>query len=129
MPAVFTGVDQQMRIVQEEIFGPVITVQSFADEEEAIELANGTVYGLAAGVLSRDVERAKRVASRLRAGTVWINGYHTPHLEAPWGGFKQSGIGRELGPHGLAAFTEAKHTNINAKLQPTGWFSLAERQT
>ena len=129
MPAVFTGVDQQMRIVQEEIFGPVITVQSFANEEEAIELANGTVYGLAAGVLSRDVERARRVASRLRAGTVWINGYHTPHLEAPWGGFKQSGIGRELGPHGLAAFTEAKHTNINAKLQPTGWFSLAERQT
>ena len=123
-PAVFTDVHQQMRIVQEEIFGPVITVQSFSDEEEAIELANGTRYGLAAGILSRDTERAKRVASRLRAGTVWINGYHTPYVEAPWGGFKQSGIGRELGPYGMAAFTEPKHTSINAKLQPNGWFSL-----
>jgi betaine-aldehyde dehydrogenase len=113
-----------MRIVQEEIFGPIITVQTFREEEEAIALANGTKYGLAAGVLSKDVERAKRVAARLLAGTIWINGYHTPHVEAPWGGFKHSGIGRELGPHGLASFTEPKHTNINMQLQPIGWYSL-----
>jgi betaine-aldehyde dehydrogenase len=124
-PAVFTDVNQEMRIVQEEIFGPVITVQSFHHEEEAIALANGTKYGLAAGVLSQDVERAKRVAARLRAGTIWINGYHTPHIEAPWGGFKQSGIGRELGSHGLASFTEPKHTNVNPKLEPIGWYSVS----
>jgi betaine-aldehyde dehydrogenase len=123
-PAVFIHVNQEMRIVQEEIFGPIITVQTFREEEEAIALANGTKYGLAAGVLSKDVERAKRVAARLLAGTIWINGYHTPHVEAPWGGFKHSGIGRELGPHGLASFTEPKHTNINMQLQPIGWYSL-----
>lgn len=126
-PAVFFHVHQEMRIVQEEIFGPVITVQAFRDEEEAISLANGTKYGLAAGVLSKDVERAKRVAARLRAGTIWINGYHTPHVEAPWGGFKHSGIGRELGPHGLASFTEPKHININMQLQPIGWYSPSRK--
>ncbi|GIM46541.1 betaine-aldehyde dehydrogenase [Collibacillus ludicampi] len=122
-PAIFTDVKQDMRIVQEEIFGPVITVQPFKEEIEAIQLANDTPFGLAAGVLSRDLERAERVAGRLRAGTVWINGYHTPHVETPWGGFKQSGIGRELGPQGLAAFTEAKHINRNLQLQPIGWYS------
>jgi len=123
-PAVFINVHQEMRIVQEEIFGPVITVQAFDDQEEAVALANGTKYGLAAGILSRDVVRAKQVAAKLRAGTVWINGYHTPHVEAPWGGFKQSGIGRELGPYGLSAFTEPKHTNINHKLEAVEWYSV-----
>lgn len=122
-PAVFINVKQDMQIVQEEIFGPVITVQSFASESEAVALANGTTYGLAAGVLSNDLERAERVASQLKAGTIWVNGYHTPHLEAPWGGFKQSGIGRELGPYGLSAFTEPKHINSNRTLQPIGWYA------
>ncbi|WP_286886985.1 aldehyde dehydrogenase family protein [Aneurinibacillus sp. UBA3580] len=122
-PAVFTDVNQEMRIVQEEIFGPVITVQSFHDEEEAIALANGTKYGLAAGILSQDIERANRVANRVQAGTIWINGYHTPHVETAWGGFKQSGIGRELGPYGLAAFTEPKHINMNSQLQKVSWYS------
>jgi betaine-aldehyde dehydrogenase len=126
-PAVFTEVNQNMRIVQEEIFGPVITVQSFKDQDEAVALANGTAYGLAAGVLSRDIEHAKRIANRLRAGTIWINGYHTPHIEAPWGGFKQSGIGRELGPYGLAAFTEPKHVNINKKLEPNSWYASSDQ--
>lgn len=121
-PAIFTNVKQDMRIVQEEIFGPVITVQSFSEEVEAIQLANGTVFGLAAGVLSQDLERAKRVADQLKAGTVWINGYHTPHIEAPWGGFKQSGIGRELGPDGLSAFIERKHININQELGSNHWY-------
>jgi betaine-aldehyde dehydrogenase len=122
-PAVFINVRQDMRIVQEEIFGPVLTIQTFTTEMEAISLANGTAYGLAAGVLTNDLERAERVANRLKAGTTWINGYHTPHIEAPWGGFKQSGIGRELGPYGLSAFTEPKHININRTLQPNGWYT------
>ncbi|GAB7387736.1 aldehyde dehydrogenase family protein [Bacillaceae bacterium] len=122
-PTVFVDVRQSMRIVQEEIFGPVVVVQAFAEEQEAIALANGTPYGLAAGILTRDLERARRVSRELQAGTVWINGYHTPYVEAPWGGFKQSGIGRELGPHGLAAFTEPKHVNERAVLQPSGWFA------
>ncbi|WP_408008206.1 aldehyde dehydrogenase family protein [Pseudalkalibacillus sp. A8] len=121
-PAVFTEVKQSMRIVQEEIFGPVVTIQTFRDDNEAIELANGTLYGLAAGVLSNDFERAERLASCLKAGTIWINSYHTPYVEAPWGGFKQSGIGRELGPQGLSGYTEVKHINLNNELKPVGWY-------
>ncbi|MCQ6267813.1 aldehyde dehydrogenase family protein [Fictibacillus sp. WQ 8-8] len=121
-PAVFTEVSQHMRILQEEIFGPVVTIQAFTSDNEAIELANGTVYGLAAGVLSQDTERAERIASRLKAGTIWINSYHTPYVEAPWGGYKQSGIGRELGPQGLSGFTEVKHVNVSKELQPVGWY-------
>ncbi|MDQ0482541.1 aldehyde dehydrogenase family protein [Guptibacillus hwajinpoensis] len=122
-PVIFTNVTQSMRIVQEEIFGPVITVQSFKDTEDAIALANGTKYGLAAGVLSNDLSSAEQVASKLKAGTIWINSYHTPYVEAPWGGYKQSGIGRELGPHGLAGFTEVKHVNTSHTLQKANWYS------
>ncbi|WP_347548581.1 aldehyde dehydrogenase family protein [Pseudalkalibacillus hwajinpoensis] len=122
-PVIFTNVHQSMRIVQEEIFGPVITVQPFRDQEEAIALANGTKYGLAAGVLSNDVSEAEKVASRLKAGTIWINSYHTPYVEAPWGGYKQSGIGRELGPHGLAGFTEVKHVNTSVQLAKADWYT------
>jgi betaine-aldehyde dehydrogenase len=126
-PAVFINVRQDMRIVQEEIFGPVVTVQSFSSEEEAVDLANGTVYGLAAGVLSADIHRAERVAKNIRAGTVWINGYHTPHVDTAWGGFKRSGIGRELGIYGLAAFSEVKHTNLNRTVAKVGWFRDTQR--
>lgn len=122
-PTVFVDVTQDMRIVQEEIFGPVITIQSFKDEDEAIKLANGTQYGLAAGIFTNDDERAKRVASQIKAGTIWINSYHTPYVEAPWGGFKYSGIGRELGPHGLANYVEYKHVNTLPKLDQLGWYS------
>jgi betaine-aldehyde dehydrogenase len=121
-PAIFVDVEQNMRIVQEEIFGPVLTIQSFEDEEEAIAFANGTKYGLAAGILSGDSRRAKRMASRFKAGTVWVNNYHTPYVEAPWGGYKQSGIGRELGPQGLAAFSEIKHVNETESLEAPGWY-------
>lgn len=96
--AIFVDVQQDMRIVQEEIFGSVITVQSFQDDEKAISLANGTKYGLVAGVISEKSKRAKQIASRLKAGTIWINNYHIPYVAAPWGGYKQSGISRELGP-------------------------------
>ncbi|WP_031409148.1 aldehyde dehydrogenase family protein [Geobacillus vulcani] len=121
-PAVFTHVRQDMRIVQEEIFGPVITLQPFEHDKEAIGLANDTIYGLAAGIFSRDLERAEQIAGKLRAGTIWINSYHTPYVDAPWGGMKQSGIGRELGPQGFAAFTETKHVNISQHGKPLGWY-------
>ncbi len=122
-PTVFVDVKQDMRIVQEEIFGPVATVQPFQHEEEAIALANGTKYGLAAGILTNDTDRAERVASQIKAGTIWINGYHTPYVEAPWGGFKFSGMGRELGPHGLAHYVEYKHVNARPKFDQLGWYS------
>ena len=122
-PAFFTNVNQDMRIVQEEIFGPVVTLQSFTDEKEAVQLANDTVYGLAAGVISKDMERARRVSSKLKAGTIWVNNYHIPYIEASWGGYKQSGIGRELGPEGLHAFTETKHMNVNEQLVSPEWYS------
>ncbi|MFB5192830.1 aldehyde dehydrogenase family protein [Alicyclobacillus fastidiosus] len=121
-PTIFVGVMQDMDIVQEEVFGPVITVQPFASEADAIALANDTKYGLAAGVITNDLARAERVARSLRAGTVWLNGYHTPHVEAPWGGFKHSGIGRELGPEGLTGFMEPKHINIHPEPSKVGWF-------
>lgn len=121
-PAVFTDVQQNMQIVQEEIFGPVVTIQPFTDEAEAIELANGTKYGLAAGILSADIKKAEQLASRLKAGTIWINSYHTPYVDAPWGGCKQSGIGRELGPQGLSGFMEIKHLNTTETLQKADWY-------
>lgn len=122
-PTVFVDVTQDMRIVQEEIFGPVVTIQSFKDEEEAIKLANGTKFGLAAGIFTEDIERANRVLAKIKAGTIWVNGYHTPYVEAPWGGFKYSGIGRELGPQGLANYVEYKHVNTVPKLSQLGWYS------
>lgn len=124
-PTILSNVKQNMRIVQEEIFGPVVTIQAFEDEAEAIKLANDTKFGLAAGVLSSDVKKAKKLASSIKAGTIWINSYHTPYIEAPWGGFKQSGIGRELGPHGLLAFTETKHINESTSLETLGWYQFS----
>jgi betaine-aldehyde dehydrogenase len=102
-----------MRIVQEEIFGPVLAVQKFHDEEEAIFLANHTTNGLAGGVFSNDLSRAMRVIKAVRAGITWINAYHPTYPEAPWGGYKQSGIGRELGTFGLDEYTEIKQINIS----------------
>ena len=111
-----------MRIVREEVFGPVLTVERFTTEEEAIELGNDTTYGLAGAVWTADASRAQRVAGRLRHGTVWINDYNTYLPQAEWGGFKQSGIGRELGPTGLDEYREAKHIWQNTAPGPTGWF-------
>ncbi|NKQ56849.1 aldehyde dehydrogenase family protein [Amycolatopsis sp. K13G38] len=109
--------------VTEESFGPVLTVETFRDEDEAVRLANDTHYGLAGGVFSSDASRAQRVANRLRHGTVWINDYHPYLPQAEWGGFKQSGFGRELGPTGLAEYQEAKHIYQNLRPGPSGWFS------
>lgn len=122
-PTVFVDVQQHMQIVQEEIFGPVVAIQSFKDEEEAIKLANGTNYGLAGAVFTNDGAKALRVIKRLRAGITWINTYHPTYNEAPWGGYKQSGIGRGLGTFGLNEFQEIKQININLQVEPIGWFS------
>lgn len=122
LPTLFTGCHHQMRIVQEEVFGPVITVESFSTEEEVVRLANGTIYGLAAGFWTSDPGRIHRLAAQLRFGTVWINDFNVYFTQAPWGGYKQSGLGRELGRHGLEEYTEVKHIFQNHKPEPTGWF-------
>jgi betaine-aldehyde dehydrogenase len=122
-PTIFDDTNPEMRIVQEEIFGPVLVVQAFDDEAEAIHLANDTVYGLAGAVFTQDVGKAHRVIRKLRAGITWINTYHPTYNEAPWGGYKQSGIGRELGTYGYEAYTEVKQINVNLEVSPSGWFS------
>jgi p-cumic aldehyde dehydrogenase len=107
-PTVFANADQSMKISQEEIFGPVVSVIRFKDEAEAIRLANDTSYGLAANIWTRDIKKAHRVAHRLQAGSVWINCHGVIDAAAPFGGFKQSGWGREVSEEGLAAYTETK---------------------
>lgn len=121
-PTIFTGTKPDMRIVQEEIFGPVVVVEKFKTEDEAIELANGTAYGLAGAVFSNDITRAHRMIKALRAGITWVNSFHSTFNECPWGGYKQSGWGRELGTFGLEAYTEVKQININLDPQPVNWF-------
>jgi betaine-aldehyde dehydrogenase len=123
VPTIFDAPDPKMRIVQEEIFGPVLAVQTFTDEADAIRLANDSVYGLAGAVFTQDVAKAHRVIRKLRAGITWINTYHPTYNEAPWGGYKQSGIGRELGTYGYDAYTEVKQINVNLDVVPSGWFS------
>lgn len=122
-PTIFINTTPEMRIVQEEIFGPVLVVQRFKDEAEAIRLANQSVYGLAGGVFTQDGAKAMRVIRKLRAGITWINSYHPTYNEAPWGGYKQSGIGRELGTFGLDAYTEVKQINLNLQVAPLGWYN------
>ncbi|HEV8584885.1 MAG TPA: aldehyde dehydrogenase family protein [Methylomirabilota bacterium] len=107
-PTIFAGVDNASRLGQEEIFGPVVAVTTFHDEAEAVELANAVDFGLVAGVWSADYPRALRVARRIRAGTVWIWDNYAQPVEGIWGGYKQSGMGRELGYHGLNDFLEIK---------------------
>lgn len=112
-PAVFAGVKHEMRISQEEIFGPVVSVIKFGDEADALRIANGTAYSLAAGVWSRDVTRAQRFAKRARAGTVWINTYGYTDVRLPWGGERDSGLGREHGTAAIENFTETKAVWLN----------------
>jgi len=122
-PTIFDRTRPSMRVVQEEIFGPVLVVQTFDDENDAVRLANDNVYGLAAAVFTSDVAKAHRVIRKIRAGITWINTYHWAYNEAPWGGYKQSGIGRELGTYGYDAFTEVKVVNVSLDVLPSGWFS------
>ncbi len=112
-PTVFINVRNSMRIAQEEIFGPVLSVLRYDSDDDAVEMANDSIYGLGGGVWSKNKERAMDVARRLRTGTVWINEWHLISEKAPFGGYKQSGIGREFGMDGLKEYTEAKHVHID----------------
>jgi betaine-aldehyde dehydrogenase len=111
-----------MRVVREETFGPILTVERFATEQEAIALGNDTVFGLSGGVWTNDAAKAERVAGALRHGTVWINDFGPYVPGAEWGGMKRSGSGRELGPTGLHEYQEIKHIWRNTAPAPSGWF-------
>ncbi|KAM4055890.1 aldehyde dehydrogenase family protein [Hirsutella rhossiliensis] len=112
-PTVFSAVTKDMDVFRDEVFGPLVTITPFADEAEALRLANDSMYGLAAAVFSQNIERAHRVAAALQAGMVWINSSNDSDIQVPFGGVKQSGIGRELGEAALAAYTETKAVHIN----------------
>ena len=112
-PTILSNVSQEMAIVQEELFGPVLAVQKFNSEEEAIALANDSQYGLAACVWIKDLDKARRIANHVQAGTVWVNTYGGFYNEASFGGYKQSGFGRELGVEGLLEYTQSKHICID----------------
>ncbi len=123
LPTIFTECKADMRIVQEEVFGPVLTIETFQTEEEAVTLANDTIYGLAGAVFTNDIAKAESVAAQLRMGTVWINDFHPYFAQAPWGGYKQSGFGRELGHIGFEEYTEVKHIFRNKKPAALNWFA------
>jgi betaine-aldehyde dehydrogenase len=121
-PTIFSGVTPAHTIFREEVFGPVATVTTFATEAEAVALANDSDFGLAAAIFTRDAERGERVAAAVKAGTVWVNqAQPSPHA-LPWGGFKKSGTGREMGPLALLPFLEAKAVNRFVPAAPAGWY-------
>jgi len=117
-PTIFTHVKPSMKIYREEIFGPFVVITSFKTEQEALELANDTTYGLGSAVFTQDITRGHRIAKKMEAGMVWINSSNDSDYRIPFGGVKQSGIGRELGEAGLAAYSNTKsvHVNIGTRL-------------
>ncbi len=121
-PTIFADVPTDAWIWNEEIFGPVVCIRKFSTEDEAVSLANGSRFGLAAAVLSNDLERAERVAKAFQAGIVWINCSQPTFTEAPWGGYKQSGIGRELGEWGFNNYLETKQITTYDRSAPWGWY-------
>lgn len=122
LPTIFTDCTTDMNIVQDEAFGPVITVEKFTTEEEAVKLSNDSIYGLSGAVWTNDIAKAERCVAKMRMGTVWINDFNLYFPHAPWGGYKQSGIGRELGKLGIEEYTETKHIFQNLKPEPINWF-------
>ncbi len=121
-PTLLADCTPEMRIVQEEVFGPVVHVEKFDSEEEAVRQANDTIYGLSGGFWSNDPDRISRVSKALRFGTIWVNDFNVYFTQAPWGGYKQSGLGRELGTTGLEEFQEIKHVYQNYNPEPLNWF-------
>jgi len=111
-PTIFSNVTENMKIMKEEIFGPVVSIAKFKTEEDAIRLSNNSNYGLAGAVHTRDINTAIRVSGALKAGTVWVNSYNLMHHQLPFGGFKESGVGRELGEAAIAAYTQTKTVSI-----------------
>jgi aldehyde dehydrogenase (NAD+) len=111
-PTVFANVQDEMKIAREEIFGPVMSIIKFRNLDEVIERANNTSYGLAAAVWTRDISKAHAIANNVRAGTVWVNCFDVFDAAAPFGGFKQSGIGREMGEYALQQYTEVKTVTV-----------------
>jgi len=121
-PTIFYDVDNGAKIAREEIFGPVAAVIRFEGEPDAIRIANDTPYGLAGAVWTRDIFKAFRVVKSMRAGIIWVNHMQPTYVEAPWGGYKQSGFGRELGPWGLEEYLETKQVYVNLDETPIGWY-------
>jgi len=121
-PTIFSDVDNKMRVAQEEIFGPVSSIITFTDDDELIEKANDTIYGLSAGIWTRDITRAHRFARAVKAGVIWINTYNMFNAASPFGGYKQSGYGREMGRHALELYTQVKSVWVDLSGKPIGWF-------
>src|SRR5215475_1386903 len=121
-PTIFSDVDNKMRVAQEEIFGPVSSIITFKDDDELIQKANDTIYGLSAGIWTRDITRAHRFARAVKAGVVWINTYNMMNAASPFGGYKQSGYGREMGRHALELYTQVKSVWVDLSGKPIGWF-------
>jgi betaine-aldehyde dehydrogenase len=121
-PTIFSDVKNQMRVAQEEIFGPVVSVITFRDEDDLIKQANDTIYGLSAGIWTRDITRAHRFAKEIKAGVIWINTFNMFNAASPFGGYKQSGYGREMGKHALEMYTHVKSVWVDLSGRPMGWF-------
>jgi aldehyde dehydrogenase (NAD+) len=121
-PTIFSEVKNQMRVAQEEIFGPVTSVITFSDDEDLVRQANETIYGLSAGIWTRDITRAHNFAKRVKAGVIWINTYNMFNAASPFGGYKQSGYGREMGRHALELYTQVKSVWVDLSGKPIGWF-------
>jgi len=121
-PTIFSECTNRMRVAQEEIFGPVSSVITFTDEGDLLKQANDTIYGLSAGIWTRDIVRAHRFARDIKAGVIWINTFNMFNAASPFGGFKQSGYGREMGKHALQLYTQVKSVWVDLSGKPIGWF-------
>jgi acyl-CoA reductase-like NAD-dependent aldehyde dehydrogenase len=121
-PTIFSEVNNRMRVAQEEIFGPVVSVITFKDEGDLLKQANDTIYGLSAGIWTRDMTRAHRFAKEIHAGVIWINTFNMFNAASPFGGYKQSGYGREMGKHALDMYTQVKSVWVDLSGKPIGWF-------